>query len=315
MQDLADKVAFITGGVSGIGLGIAQALLTCGVRVALGHRRDIHVEEALRSLQAPPDRLRAIRVDVSDRDAMEAAAQQTERVFGKIHILCNNAGIGILSPVSKATFNDWDWAIDVNLKGVINGIHCFLPKIRAHGEGGHIVTTASMSGLVVPPNAGVYATTKFAVVGMMEALRGELHGEGIGVSVYCPGLVRTNLVDTEDSRPERYAELDRGLSEEVRQRIREQVVDYGMDPRAAGDHVLEGIRQNRLYILSHPEFEPLIRQRFEALLCALPRDVTAPASRVAAEAGTLSCATYVREIEHSITANRSQPGRSTSSTS
>jgi NAD(P)-dependent dehydrogenase (short-subunit alcohol dehydrogenase family) len=294
MRDLTDKCAVVTGGDSGIGLGITQALLSAGMRVAITYRHEGHLAEALDTLADCRERVYPIRVDVSDRERMQEAADDIERVFGKIHVLCNNAGVGVRVRVADATHNDWEWALNVNVMGVAYGIQCYLPKIRAHGEGGHIVTTSSMSGLSVPPVSGLYATTKFAAVAMMEALRGEIAGEGIGVSVYCPGLVCTRLHETEDARPPRYAEPGRELDAKTRQVARDEVMAKGMLALEAGHHVLEGIRQNRLYILSHPEFETAIRERFEAILRAVPSGVEVPSARMRAEVRTLSNPTYTQ---------------------
>jgi NAD(P)-dependent dehydrogenase (short-subunit alcohol dehydrogenase family) len=292
VRELCNRVAFVTGGVSGIGLGIANALLSAGMQVGVTYRREHHLSAAREALAQYGSRVKFMPLDVTDREAMYRAVQELEQSFGKVHVLCNNAGVGIGSSILGATYNDWDWAIAVNLIGVVNGIQCFLPKMLAHGEGGHIVTTASSSGLAVAPGSGVYTTTKFAVVGMMESLRAELAPRGVGVSVFCPGLVRTNLLETEDARPSRYKEPNRRLPRQLRQRIQREVIDYGMDPLEAGQHVLEGIRHNDLYVLSHPEFETIIRQRFDAIMRSFPRNAKVPNARLRAEAGMLTSRAY-----------------------
>ncbi len=282
--------------MSGIGLGIAHALLAAEMNVIVTYRRDHHLAEARRALSAYGNRVHAMHVDVSDRDCMRQAADDAVKVFGKVHVVCNNAGVGIRGGICEATHNDWDWAISVNIMGVVNGIKYFLPRLCEHGEGGHFVTTASMSGLVVPPVAGLYAATKFAAVGIMEALRGEVAGRGIGASVYCPGLVHTNLIETEDARPARYAEPGRVSDPKAREFFRDRILANGMDPLEAGRCVLEGIRHNRLYILSHPEFEAALRERFEAILQAVPAGAHVPQSRIAAEAATLANPVYAAGI-------------------
>jgi NAD(P)-dependent dehydrogenase (short-subunit alcohol dehydrogenase family) len=287
---LSKKVAFVAGGSRGIGLAIVEALLRAGAHVAVAARNGTNLQAALAHLG---DGVQGFHVDVTDRVAMTAVADEVERKFGRIHILINNAGAGILVPVAHATYNDWDWALDVNIRGVINGIQSFLPKILAHGEGGHIVSTASMGGLFVGGSAGLYSATKYAVVGMMEALRADLASLNVGVSVFCPGMVRTEFYKSEDGRPERYAEPGRKLSEAVKARVQQRFA-AGMDPREAAQAVLQGIEKNELYILTHAEFAAGVRERFEAILAAFPSSDTAPQDRISVErsVGVLSNPVY-----------------------
>jgi NAD(P)-dependent dehydrogenase (short-subunit alcohol dehydrogenase family) len=282
MKDLKGKVAFIAGGTTGIGLGIARALQRAGMHVAIASRNNAHLDDAIAQLSGPGNGVYPLQVDVTDRDGMAAAADEVERAFGKVHILCNNAGVGIMVPVSRATYNDWDWAVGVNIMGVVNGVRAFLPKILAHGEGGHIVSTSSMSGLFLGANAGVYSTTKYAVVGMMESLRADLESANVGVSVYCPGLVNTNFHESEAGRPAKFAEAGRELSAEAKARVKATILSNGMDPIEAGERVLRGILRNDLYILTHPEYTVGLRERFEAVLASMPDD-DPPPQRVAAE--------------------------------
>ncbi len=189
MEEIAGKTAFVTGGASGIGLGMAEAFLAAGMNVVIADLRPDHVESALQRLDRSGARthVHAIELDVTDREAFARAADEAETVFGNVHVLCNNAGMGILGPVTLARYDDWDWGLGVLLGGVVNGIQTFLPRLIAHGEGGHIVNTASMAGVVPIPGAAIYITAKAAVIGLSEALRSELAGEGIGVSAFCPG--------------------------------------------------------------------------------------------------------------------------------
>lgn len=282
MKDVGGKVAFITGGDSGIGLGIAQACADAGMKIIITYRSKEHLDHAMTVLAAAGDRVRAICIDVTDRTGMVAAAAETIRLFGKIHVLINNAGVGPTVPLSSATFDDWDWCMNVNVNGVFNGIHAFLPHIRAHGEGGQIVATASMlGGLVVGPYWGVYSTSKFAVVGMMEALRSELANTRIGVSVFCPAGVSSKIGQSARNRPPSLAQKGAAdpeispLIEAFNAGIRGVMRDNGgsppmMDPLEAGRHVLRGIRNNDLYILSHGEYEQALRDRNDALLASLP---------------------------------------------
>ena len=277
MQDVQGKVAFITGGASGIGLGMAQAFTAAGMRCVLADVRDDHIEQARAWADEAgrADQVHVLKLDVTDRAAYAAAADEAERVFGMVHVLCNNAGIGISAEVSKASYEDWDWGVDVNLNGVFNGVHVMLPRIRAHGEGGHIVNTASMGGVLQYSRAGVYVTTKFAVVGLSEALRFELMDENIGVSAFCPGGVRTNIRDWEKTRPARYTAgaaepapapggPPRGFnfSEEVMATLNAM----SWNPEEVGEMVLKGIREDALYIFTSSEFRPGLIERFEAML-------------------------------------------------
>ena len=206
----------------------------------------------------------------------EAAAREAERVFGKVHILCNNAGIYLYGPIQEATFDDWDWVLNVNLGGVINGIRTFLPRIISHGEGGHIVNTSSMSGIFVAGGTGVYTTSKFAVVGLSEALRLDLDRENIGVSVLCPGFVNSKIYDCGETRPDQLADTGYQVRPEIKEQLKEAHDDIGMDPLEVGEKVLSAIRQNKLYIFTHPEFAEEIRRRSEALLAALPDEPVDP---------------------------------------
>ena len=276
MEDVEGKVAFITGGASGIGLGMAKAFTKAGMKVVIADLRDDHLSEAEAELGSADAHF--LKLDVTDREAYARAADEAERVFGKVHVLCNNAGIGISSELSRATYNDWDWGIGVNLTGVFNGIHTFLPRIRAHGEGGHIVNTSSMSGIVQYSRASVYVTTKFAVVGMSEALAFELRDENIGVSAFCPGGVRTNIREYEKTRPEKFVNEEAASPAgpppgfKMTDEIRAKLGKLTMEPEEAGNLVLKGIRENALYIFTAPEFSEGVKERFAAILDALGED-------------------------------------------
>jgi len=190
MQDLPGKTAFVTGGASGIGLGIAKALLGAGMNVVIADVQDAHLQSARAELGLP-DRVLALKLDVTNRIDFARAADAAEARFGKIHILCNNAGVAVVGPTDLATYADWDWVMGVNLGGTINGIVTILPRIQRHREGGHIVNTASMSGLVPHPGATIYGTSKGAAVHMIECMRAELEPQGIICSALrsiCPPL-------------------------------------------------------------------------------------------------------------------------------
>jgi NAD(P)-dependent dehydrogenase (short-subunit alcohol dehydrogenase family) len=271
MEEVAGKVAFVTGGASGIGLGIARAFVGAGMKVALADVRRDHIDEAAASFAASgqSDSVHAIQLDVTDREAFARAADEAERVFGNVHVLVNNAGVGVLGPVKLARYDDWDWVLGVMIGGVVNGIQTFLPRILAHGEGGHIVNTSSMAAVVPIPGASIYITAKAAIIGLSEAIRGELAPDGIGVSAFCPGPVQTNIRESGRMRPERYrrdtgyAELERDLEQRPNSTL-------WMDLVECGERVLRGVRRNDLYIFTHREFREGADERFRAMLASFP---------------------------------------------
>jgi len=285
MKDVEGKVAFITGGDSGIGLGIARACADAGMKVVITYRTKTHLDEAMKYLEGAGDRVHAINLDVTDRIAMEKAADETLQVFQKVHVLVNNAGVGVIGGLSTATYDDWEWVMGVNVNGVFNGIHTFLPRIRSQGEGGQIVATSSLAGLLGHGPAGAYTASKFAVVGMMEALRAELADTNIGVTVFCPGIVNTNIQNSNRNRPSTLADTgfkpDPKMLANMSKAMKEmRGPPPGMDPLDAGRRVLAGVRNNDLYVLTTPEFEAEFRARGEAILAALPTDVNPPEARV-----------------------------------
>ncbi|HZF25765.1 MAG TPA: SDR family NAD(P)-dependent oxidoreductase [Steroidobacteraceae bacterium] len=305
MKDIAGKVAFITGAGSGIGLGMARVFHGAGMQVVITDLSQEHLDAALKLFHARPQGVHAIRLDVTDREAMVRAADEAERVFGAIHVLCNNAGVGVFGSLLEATYDDWDWALGVNVGGVVNGVQTFLPRMRAHGAGGHIVTTSSMSGLLARIG-GIYAATKYALVGYMETLRAELMPHGIGVSVLCPGLVNTAIFAGENSRPARYRNTRfRALDDAV---MREQVLPTGMDPMEVGKRVLRGISRNDLYILTHPEYEAGLRERFAAILASFPVEKP-PARRVAASVAVLRNPMFAAERDRRLAERRKPKAR------
>lgn len=267
MEDVKGKVAFVTGGTSGIGRGIALAFARAGMTVVVSGRRQHHLDESVEVFEEEGLDVHAVRLDVTDLPAMERAAADTERQFGAVHVLVNNAGIGLSGPVAQAKQSDWDWLIDVNLRGVGHGVQAFLPRIRAHEQGGHIVNTSSMGGLL-PVAAGLYSMTKAAVIALSESLHMELANENIGVSAYCPGPVVSNIASGAAARPEKYADSGYGPPDPARV-VRNQSMPY-MSAVEAGERVLAGVRRNDLFILTHPEFREGVRERFETVLQAFP---------------------------------------------
>ncbi len=194
-------------------------------------------------------------------------------MFGKVHVVVNNAGVGIEGPLKEATYEDWDFGVGVNLGGVINGVQTFVPRIRAHGEGGHVVSTASLAGLVVMPgNMAMYATAKAAVIAFMESIRGELAQDGIGVSVLCPGPIKSNIHQLAQNRPQgmKASAAFEAAAERLGQR---QVSDLWMEPEQVGDMVVEAIRKDELYIITHGEWRDAVTSRYQVMMAAMPKDV------------------------------------------
>jgi len=275
MQELSGKVAFVTGGASGIGLGIAQALVEAGMKVVLADLRQDHIDAACDAFarRGQLEQVHALRVDVTDRVAMSHAADETHRRFGNLHVLVNNAGVGIEGPFRQASYADWDFALAVNLGGVINGLQTFLPRLLAHREGGHIVNTASLAGMVtMPAHLALYATTKAAVIALSESIRSELAEQGIGVSVLCPGPVKSNIHELRQNRPAQFAASTafQAASEALAQRAPS---DLWMEPATVGAMVLAAIRNNDLYIITHGEWRPMVMARNEAILAAMPQQM------------------------------------------
>jgi len=304
LADVRGKLAFVTGGSSGIGLGIARVLSAAGMRVVFTYMREDHRDKALSLFPAGNPGVHAIRLDTSDRDGMVRAADEVQAKFGNVHLLVNNAGVGITSQISTASWNDWDWAMNVNVDGVFNGIRSFLPRMLAHGEGGHIVTTSSSAGLVAGM-LGLYVTSKYAVMGMMEALRVELEGRNIGVSVFCPGLVKTDIFHSERNRPATLENPGGPTAPAPPPGIKgAPVVDLmaaAMDPVEVAEQVLVGVRRNDLYILTHQEFQPGVQERHDALMASFPRE-SAPKIRQEA------VATFVPKLYAEEAARRKRQG-------
>jgi NAD(P)-dependent dehydrogenase (short-subunit alcohol dehydrogenase family) len=270
MRDLEGKTAFITGGGSGVALGQAKVFSEeAGMRVVIADIRQDHLDHALAYFAAKGRPVHAIRLDITDRKAYQSAADEAERVFGPVDLLCNTAGVSQFGPIEQATDDDWDWQIDVNVKGMINGIQTFMPRMIKRGAGGHIVNTASMSAFVALPNTGIYCTTKYAVRGLSESLRLELEKYNIGVSLLCPGGVNTNIHESVLSRQGKYGSTGYyGADPEVFKRLK-SVIESGIDPIDLARIVLTAVRRNDFWILPYPEFIPTLEKYNEQVIAAL----------------------------------------------
>ena len=267
MKDVNGKVAFVTGAANGIGLAICRALARAGAQVALADIQPDALESARQEIAALGVNTIALSLDVSDADAMARAADEVEAAFSKVHIVCNNAGVAVVNSLLQFTPTEWNWIFGVNMFGVVHGVQTFVPRIRKHGEGGHIVNTASMAGLQINPaipGIGPYAMTKYAVVALSEMLEHELAGSGIGVSVLCPAQVATTIGDCGPRRPERFGGSYRSAEPaEIRARAA-----AGMSPDLVAERVLHAIRNDEFFVFTHPEARNLVEQRHARIIAA-----------------------------------------------
>lgn len=268
MQDLVGKVAFVTGAASGIGLGIAEALAQAGVKVMMADIEQDALDREVARLAATNADVAGVRADVSLKDELQRAADATIERFGKVHILVNNAGVGGGGTYGEWSDASWDWVIGVNLMSVVWGIEIFGPLMEKHGEGGQIVSTASMAGLVAAVAPG-YNVTKYGVVALSEGLRPTLATKGIGVSVLCPGFIRTRIMESARAIPERLvgqiALPDPSSLPNEFAVMAAQAIQNGIDPLYVGELVVEGIEGDWPYIFTDNNFEGGVDLRFAAI--------------------------------------------------
>jgi NAD(P)-dependent dehydrogenase (short-subunit alcohol dehydrogenase family) len=296
LKDLKGKVAYISAASDGIGLGIARAASNAGMKVVIGYRNEERLKAALPLFKPGNAGVLAVKHDVTDRDGWAKMLAEVNDKFGNLHLVVNNAGIKTFRQASQAKYDDWDNAVAVNFTAIYNSVAACLPHMLKHGEGGHFVTTASMGGLLPGANAGVYTTTKIAAVGIMEALRVELESTTVGTSVFCPGLVDTDNYPMGEENPYRAAQAARFSNGQA---PRPRGTPVGMDPLEAGERVLNGVVNNDLFILSHPEFKAGMAERYDAIMLSTPKvETPIPKARLEAEARVMRCGIYKREIEH-----------------
>ncbi|HEX3114265.1 MAG TPA: SDR family NAD(P)-dependent oxidoreductase [Bradyrhizobium sp.] len=273
MRDFAGKTAFVTGGASGIGLALGVAFAQAGMKVMLADIETDALALAVKSLKklGPAE---GVICDVADPSSVERAAKASWEAFGNVHVVCNNAGVAAGGGIDNISLDNWRWVLDVNLMGVLHGIRTFLPHMRAHGEGGHIVNTASMAGMISGMGFSPYSASKFAVVCMSEGLAPQLKPLGIGVSVLCPGFVRTGIGESGRNRPQRYgptptldpASPAAAFVAEIARRLQ-----AGLEPVAVAARVLAAIRNDELYVFTHPEMRGEVEQRFAAIQGAMDK--------------------------------------------
>ena len=270
MDRVDGKIAFITGGARGIGLGIARALARSGAKLALADIDQASLVAAKSELSELTT-VETFKLDVRDRAAYARVADETESRLGPVSILCNNAGVAGDQHVTRLTYEYWDWVIGINLHGVINGIQTFLPRMLNRGGDGHIVNTASGAGLAASASGLLYTTSKFAVVGLSESLRIALEEFKIGVSVLCPGPVNTKIISNsrETQPPTQVTAEEAKVFETIITRVN-AVLAAGVDPDEVGEMVLAAVKANRLYIHTDRVMAGLIEVRTKMLLDAMP---------------------------------------------
>jgi NAD(P)-dependent dehydrogenase (short-subunit alcohol dehydrogenase family) len=259
MKDFAGRTAFVTGGANGVGLGLVRALLGEGCNVAIADVRPAHIEAALAALDSP--HAMGVTVDVSSRADLARAADAVETKFGSVSLLFNNAGVNLFQSIEESSYDDWDWIMGVNLHGPINGVMTFVPRMIRAGKGGYVVNTASMAGFLAAGVCGIYNTTKFAVRGMSGSLRASLAPHGIGVSVLCPGLVKSYIYASDEIRPQALKGGAKPVNTEFVKRLAE-VHQFGMEPDVIAARVLEAMREDRFHVFTHPEFKDELGEVF-----------------------------------------------------
>lgn len=262
MQDLENKIAVVTGGGSGIGEGIAHAALGAGMKVVVADIDLAKAESVVADLVALGGQAIAVVVDVADLASVEALRDAAVAEYGAVHLLCNNAGVWLGALMQDADIKDWQYLINVNLFGVVHGVTAFLPLLIEQGEG-HIVNTASMGGLISGPPEGLYTTTKFAVVGLSEALLMEVVEQGIGVSVLCPGLVNTNLIT------QSFAVRPQAVNSGIDHKQPAPDVASGISPLVVGEQVMDAVRENGFYVITHDDYRDIIKMRHDGIVDAL----------------------------------------------
>jgi NAD(P)-dependent dehydrogenase (short-subunit alcohol dehydrogenase family) len=272
MRDFAGKTAFVTGGAAGIGLALGRAFAQSGMKVMLADIEADALQAAVKSLREISPDISGTICDVADAASVERAAQAAFDAFGKVHVVCNNAGVAAGGGIDHISLDNWRWVIDVNLMGVLHGVKSFLPHIRAHGEGGHIVNTASMAGMQGGLGLSPYGASKFAVVSMSEGLNLQLKPHGIGVSVLCPSYVRTRIGESGRNRPERYGQsqpLDPASPAAAMVAAIAENIQAGLDPAFVAARVLAAIREDQLYVFTHQGMRAEVEGRFAAILAAM----------------------------------------------
>ena len=268
MMDFTGRTAFVTGGANGVGIGIVRNLLNAGAKVAIADIRQDAIDKALATLDNRE--VMGVQLNVTDRDGYKEAADKVEAEFGPVSLLFNNAGINLFQTIEDSSYDDWDWVLGVNLQGVINGVQTFAPRMKERAlsgavKGGHICNTASMASFIAGGAPGIYNTAKFAVRGMSYSLRHSMYQYGIGVSVVHPGLVKSFIYASDDVRPDELKGQMKPVDPEAVKRL-EGVHEFGMEPDIIGERILDGIRENRANIFTHPDHKDEVRELFDEII-------------------------------------------------
>jgi NAD(P)-dependent dehydrogenase (short-subunit alcohol dehydrogenase family) len=278
MRELAGKTAFVTGGASGIGLALGRAFAQAGMKVMLADIETGALAAAVKSLHNLGPDVRGVPCDVADPVSVERAAKASFEAFGNVHVVCNNAGVAAAGDagggIDHISLDNWRWVLDVNLMGVLYGVRAFLPHIRAHGEGGHFVNTASMAGMSGGLGFSPYTASKFAVVGMSEGLATQLKPLGIGVSVLCPSFVRTGIGESGRNRPQRYGatrEFDPASPAGMMVARIAESIQAGLDPSEVAARVLAAIAADEFYVFTHPGMREQVDPRFADIQAAMDK--------------------------------------------
>jgi NAD(P)-dependent dehydrogenase (short-subunit alcohol dehydrogenase family) len=262
MKDFQGKVAVVTGAASGIGEGMARSFAAEGMHVVVSDIEADAAEQVSRSLRDTGVRSIAVQTDVSNSEAVEALAEKTYAEFGAAHLVCNNAGVCVGGRAHESSDDDWRWLFRVNVDGVINGCQTFIPRLIEQGPGSHIVNTASIGGFLPGGEIlGVYTASKAAVVGISESYADSIKPHGIGMSILCPAFVATNLIEAERNRPVELGERPGNLEP-----ILGAGFDEAMDPLTLGRWVVRAVREDQLYIFSHPDMRPMVQAHFDRVM-------------------------------------------------
>ena len=267
MQDVQNRVAVVTGAASGIGLGIVRALTGAGAHVAMLDIEEQALTGARAQFETANVDVQPFVCDVSDRAGVRDVADAVRDHYGRVDIVCNNAGVAAGGAIDETSDDDWDWVLGVNLHGVVNGMRAYVPLIRAGGRGGHVVNTASILGLQTGPRMAIYAASKYAVVAISEAAREDLAPFDIGVSALCPGMIDTRILHSDRNRPAALPARSTGMfGDAERQEVEERFATEGLDPDVVGEQVLDGIRRNKPFIFTHASLADGIRERMDRIL-------------------------------------------------
>lgn len=280
MKDFKGKTAFITGGAEGIGFHIGRVLARQGMNVMLADIDTPLLAEAVRTLKGEGLKVEAVPLDVAVKEEWMAAAAKTIAVFGKVHLLVGNAGVSVTGSQKYIGESDWRWVIDVNLMSIVFGAQVFAPLMKAHGEGGHILNVASMAGIHGVSFSGPYCATKAAVVSLSECWHTELKRDGIGVSVLCPGFVKSRIYDSMRNRQVRYGGPlyhDEVVKEKPAWKHSKELVVTGIDTEIAANRVLEGLQNDEFFIFTHPHFRELHQMRVKEIDAGFDRADASPA--------------------------------------